>query len=96
MRIEPDPRRNQLSWGGSSADELWQKPGSVVRREVWHDRQPPGWHPVGDRVTSFDFYTYVYAPGPGTVACQVPATIVADPQLVADHPVGRWRQQSDP
>ena len=94
LKVDPDPRTNQINWGGSSADELWQKPGSTARREVWHDRKPPGWHPVGDRVTSFDFYAYVYAPGPGTVVCHIPATIVAPPRLVEGHPSGRWRQES--
>jgi hypothetical protein len=94
LKVDPDPRSNRISWGGSSADELWQKPGSTTRREVWHDRQPPGWHPVGDRVTSFDFNAYVYAPGPGTVVCHIPATVRAPPQLVEGHPSGRWRQES--
>lgn len=63
---------------------------------MWHDRKPPGWHPMGDRVTDFDFYTYVYAPGPGTVTCDVPATVTAPPGLVEGHPSGRWSQESDP
>ena len=64
LQVSPGPKSNQINWGGSSADELYQKPGTTTSREVWHDRQPPGWHPVGDRVTSFSFYTYTYAPGP--------------------------------
>lgn len=95
LKVEPDPRSNRINWGGSSADELWQKAGSTTNREVWHDRQPPGWHPVGNRVTSFDFYAYVYAPGPGTVTCHLPATVVAPPDLVEGHPSGRWRQESN-
>jgi hypothetical protein len=34
LRVDPDPRSNRIRWGGSSADELWQKPGSVTQREV--------------------------------------------------------------
>lgn len=94
LKIDPDPRSNQISWGGSSADELYQKPGSTMHRQIWHDRQPPGWHPVGDRVTSFDFYTYAYSPGPRSEACHLPATVVAPPGLVEGHPSGRWRQRS--
>ena len=94
LEVDPNPRVNRISWGGSSADELWQKAGSTTRREVWHDRRPPGWHPVGDKVTSFDFYAYVYAPGPGTVVCDIPATVVAPRHLVEGHPSGRWRQES--
>lgn len=96
LKVDPDPRKNQISWGGSSADELYPEPRSTTRQEVWHDRQPPGWHPVGNRVTSFDFDTYVYAPGPGVVVCHIPATVSAPPHLVVGHPSGRWRQESNP
>ena len=92
--VEPGPRTNRISWGGSSADQLWQKPGSTSRHQIWHDRRPPGWHPVGDRVTSFEFYADVYAPGPGLVACPLTAAVVAPPGLVDGHPSGRWRQES--
>jgi hypothetical protein len=94
LRVAPGPPSNRISWGGSSADELYQKPGTTLRRPVWHDRQPPGWHPVGDTVTSFDFSTYSYAPGPGTTVCYIPATVRAPRGLVAEHPSGRWRQES--
>jgi hypothetical protein len=94
LKVDPHPRANQISWGGSSADEISLQPGSTTEREIWHDRRPPGWHPVGERVTSFDFYTYVYSPGPRSEACHLPATITAPPGLVADHPSGRWRQHS--
>jgi hypothetical protein len=94
LMVDPDPRKNRISWGGSSADEIYQRPGSTTRREVWHDRQPPGWHPVGDRVASFEFDTYVYAPGAGIVVCHIPASVVAPPRLVEGHPSGRWRQES--
>jgi hypothetical protein len=94
LKVDPRPRSNQISWGGSSADELYQQPGSTMDREIWHDRRPPGWHPVGERVTSFDFYTYVYSPGPRSEACHLPATITAPPGLVEGHPSGRWRQHS--
>ena len=94
LKVDPNPRKNQISWGGSSADELYPEPGTTTRQEVWHDRQPPGWHPVGNRVTSFDFDTYVYAPGPGVVVCHIPATVSAPPHLVVGHPSGRWRQES--
>lgn len=94
LRVAPGPPSNRISWGGSSADELYQKPGTTVRRPVWHDRQPPGWHPVGDRVTSFDFSTYSYAPGPGTTVCFIPATVRAPRGLVVGHPSGRWTQES--
>ena len=46
LKVSPDARSNRISWGGSSADVLWQQPGTTSSREVWHDRQPPGWHPV--------------------------------------------------
>jgi hypothetical protein len=94
LKVDPDPRKNRISWGGSSADEIYQRPGSTTRREVWHDRQPPGWHPVGERVTSFEFDTYAYAPGAGIVVCHIPALVVAPPRLVDGHPSGRWRQES--
>lgn len=94
LRVSPGPPSNRISWGGSSADEVYQKPGTASRREVWHERQPPGWHPVGDRVTSFDFSTYAYAPGHGTVACFMPAAVRAPRGLVVGHPSGRWMQQS--
>jgi hypothetical protein len=94
LKVAPDPRSNRISWGGSSADEIEQKAGSTTRRQVWHDRQPPGWHPVGDRVTSFEAHTNLYAPGPGRlVSCSIPATVVAPPHLVEGHPSGRWRQE---
>lgn len=94
LRVSPGPGANRISWGGSSADELYQKPGTTERRPVWHDRQPPGWHPVGDKVISFDFTTYAYAPGPGTTACFIPATVRAPRGLVVAHPSGRWTQES--
>lgn len=94
LRVAPGPPSNRISWGGSSADELYQRPGTTVRRPVWHDRQPPGWHPVGDKVTSFDFSTYSYAPGPGTTVCFIPATVRAPRGLVVGHPSGRWTQES--
>jgi len=94
LRVAPGPPSNRISWGGSSADELYQSRGTTVRRPVWHDRQPPGWHPVGDKVTSFDFSTYSYAPGPGTPVCFIPATVRAPRGLVAGHPSGRWTQES--
>ena len=94
LKLDPNPRKNQINWGGSSADEFYPEPGTTTRREVWHDRQPPGWHPVGNRVTSFDFDTYVYAPGPGIAVCHIPATVIAPPRLVEGHPSGRWRQES--
>lgn len=94
LQVDPDPRKNRISWGGSSADEIYQRPRSTTRREVWHDRQPPGWHPVGERVTSFEFDTYAYAPGPGLAVCHIPAVVVAPPRLVDGHPSGRWRQES--
>lgn len=94
LRIAPGPQR--ISWGGSSADELWLGSGATMRREVWHDRKPPGWHPIGDKVTAFGFSTYTYAPGPGTVACFVPATVIAPRGLVDDHPSGGWTQDSTP
>jgi hypothetical protein len=93
LKASPRPRTNQINWGGSSADELGQRPGTTLRREIWHDRQPPGWHPVGDRVTSFDYYAIAYAPGKGLVACDIPATVLAPPGLVDGRPSGRWIQQ---
>jgi hypothetical protein len=94
LLVAPGPRSNRISWGGSSADELYQKPGTTLRRPVWHDRQPPGWHPVGEQVSSFDFTTYAYAPGPGLTACFIPATVRAPRGLVVAHPSGRWTQES--
>jgi hypothetical protein len=94
MKVSPRPRVNQISWGGSSADELYQKPGTTSQREIWHDRQPPGWHPVGTQVTSFDFYTYLY--GPGGRACFIPATVLAPRGLVDGHSSGHWIQESNP
>ena len=96
LRVAPGPPSNRISWGGSSADDLWVKPGTTTRREVWHERRPPGWHPVGDRVTSFHFYTYTYGPRPGFYTCFIPATIVAPRGLVDAHASGRWSQKSDP
>ncbi|KAA1429399.1 hypothetical protein [Nocardioides antri] len=96
LEVSAGSRSSRISWGGSSADELSLKPGTTLRREVWHDRKPPGWHPVGDRVTRFGFYAYTYAPGPGTVTCFIPATIVAPRGLVEGHPSGRWTQESTP
>jgi len=96
LKVLPGPRSNRISWGGSSADGVFQKPGTTSRGDVWHDRQPPGWHPIGDRVTSFDFYAHTDAPGPGSVACGIPATIVAPPGLVERHPSGRWTQEPSP
>ena len=95
LQVSPGPKSNQINWGGSSADELYQKPGTTWSREVWHYRRPPGWHPVGNRMTSFSFDTYAYSPGPGTVVCHFPATVVAPRGLVDGHPSGRWNQQSD-
>jgi hypothetical protein len=94
LRVAPGPPSNRISWGGSSADELYQKPGTTERRPVWDERQPPGWHPVGDTVTSLDFSTYSYAPGPGTTVCLIPATVRAPRGLVVGHPTGRWTQES--
>jgi hypothetical protein len=94
LRVSPRPTVNQISWGGSSADELYQKPGTTSQREIWHDRRPPGWHPVGTQVTSFDFNTYVY--GPGDFSCFIPATVLAPRGLVDGHSSGRWTQESNP
>ena len=95
LRVAPGPPSNRISWGGSSADELSQKPGTILRRQVWHDRQPPGWHPVGDKMTSFSFTTYAYAPGAGSTACFIPAAVRAPRGLVVGHASGRWTQESD-
>jgi len=94
LRVAPGPPSNRIAWGGSSADELYQRRGTTSRDQIWDDRHPPGWHPVGDHVTSFDFSTYLYAPGPGVTLCWVPATVHAPRGLVAGHPSGRWTQQS--
>ena len=91
-----DPGRGALAWGGSSADEMQLKPGTTLRRQVWHERLPPGKNPLGDRVTSFTFYTYLYAPKPGgTLACYLPATIEAPRGLVDGHAAGRWTAPSE-
>lgn len=94
LKVDAGGARSRISWGGSSADELYQNPGTAESRPVWHDRMPPGWYPVGTRVTSFDFSTYTYAPGRGEVLCWLPARVVAPPGLVSGHPSGRWTQQS--
>lgn len=94
LDVDAGGSRDRISWGGSSADELAQEPGTVERREVWHDRMPPGWHPVGSEVTSFAFSTYAYAPGRGLAVCYLPARVVAPRGLVADHASGHWTQQS--
>ena len=96
LKVSPEPRSNQINWGGSSADELGQRPATTLRRQIWHDRKPPGWHPLGDRVTSFDYYAIAYAPGKGLVACDIPATVAAPPGLVDGQPSGRWTQQPNP
>ena len=93
MRVAPGPRHHGIAWGGSSADTFVQGPGTVSARDVWHERQPPGWRPIGEQVTSFSFYAYTYAPGPGTVVCHIPATIIAPRGLVDGHRSGRWTQQ---
>ncbi len=94
--MELDPGRGSLAWGGSSADEMELRPGTTLERHVWHERLPPGTNPVGDRVTSFTFYTYLYAPKPGgTLACYLPARIQAPRGLVDGHPAGRWSQPSE-
>lgn len=93
LKIAPGPRSNRISWGGSSAEELWQEPGTASRREIWHDRRPPGWHPVGTHVTSFHFSTYAYVPG--ARSCFIPATVLAPRGLVDGHPSGHWIQDSD-
>ena len=54
----------------------------------------PGRRLVGRRVTTFDFSTYLYPPGRGTVACFMPAHVVAPPGLVVGHPSGIWKQRS--
>jgi len=94
LRVAPGPPSNRISWGGSSSDELYQRPGTTLRFEIWHDRKPPGWHPVGRKVTSFDFSTYAYVPGPGVALCWIPATVNAPRGLVLGHPSGHWMQQS--
>jgi hypothetical protein len=92
LKVSPGRKLKQISWGGSSSDELAQPPGTTVRREIWHDRKPPGWHPIGTRVTSFVFATYAY--GPGGRPCYLPATVLAPPGLVEGHSSGRWTQES--
>ena len=93
MRVAPGSRHHGIAWGGSSADTFVQGPGTVSARDVWHERQPPGWRPIGEQVTSFSFYAYTYAPGPGTFVCHIPATIIAPRGLVDGHRSGRWTQQ---
>lgn len=93
LTVAPGPPSNRISWGGSSADELWQRPGTTSRREVWHGRQPPGWHPVGERVTSFDYSAYTYAPGRRAVVCHIPATVLAPRGLVDGHASGHWTEE---
>lgn len=83
---------DRITWGGSSSDELYLEPGSVATAEAL-GRQPDQ-HPIGRRVTWFDFSAYLYAPGRGVVACFMPARVVAPPGLVAGHPSGRWTQRS--
>jgi hypothetical protein len=91
-----DPGRGTLAWGGSSADEMQLKPGTTLQRQVWHEGLPPGANPIGERVTSFTFYTYLYAPKPGgTQACYLPATIEAPRGLVDGHTTGRWTAPSE-
>jgi hypothetical protein len=88
-------RQQVIRWGGSSADVVWQRPGAVSEREVWHERRPPGWHPVAERVTSFSYDAYTYAPGRPTLVCHLPAVVTAPRGLVAGHPSGRWTQQPE-
>ena len=91
LRVAPGRRQHRIAWGGSSADTIYQGPRSYTERDVWHERQPPGWRPVGERVTSFQFYAYTFAPK--NLTCDIPAMIVAPPGLVDGHPAGRWTQQ---
>lgn len=95
MRVEPGRRDNGIRWGGSSSDVLWQRPHTTTDREVWHERRPPGWHPIGDRVTAFSYDAYSYAPGRPVLVCHFPATVEAPRGLVEDHPSGRWIQQPE-
>lgn len=91
LRVAPGGRHYGIAWGGSSADTIYQGPRSYTERDVWHERQPPGWRPVGERVTSFRFYASTFAPK--NVTCDIPARVVAPPGLVNGHPSGSWTQQ---
>ena len=96
MRVEPGRRDNGIRWGGSSSDVLWQRPHTTSEREVWHERRPPGWHPVGEQVTAFSYDAYSYAPGRPVLVCHFPAAVEAPRGLVDGHPSGRWTQQPEP
>ena len=95
LRTSAGPAQ-EIRWGGSSADVVWQRPDTTTDREVWHERRPPGWHPVARRVTSFSYDAYTYAPGRPTLVCHLPAVVRSPPGLVDGHPSGRWTQRPAP
>lgn len=96
LQVAPGGRAHGIKWGGSSADVIYQKPGTTTNREVWHERRPPGWRPLGEQVTAFRYDAYTYAPGAGATVCHIPARVEAPRGLVVGHPSGRWAEEPSP